>query len=210
MLQFDHMTIIAPTLTEGIEHVAACLGTDLVNGTTHVDMGTHNRRVKLGASCYLEVIAIDPSSPPPNRPRWFGLDHAEAIRSAWSNGLRLRAWVARTNDIDTVLKSYSPILGSKTWLDDHYNFSVLPNGDLPLGGVLPSIIDVGDNPPTAVGLEDQGIHLREFVLEHPDPPTIISLYKEIGIVDPPTVIEGDRIALSALISTPNGGEIILR
>lgn len=48
MLRFDHMTVIAPTLEEGIEYVSNCLEIDLINGTTHTDMGTHNRRVKLG------------------------------------------------------------------------------------------------------------------------------------------------------------------
>lgn len=105
------MTVIAPTLEEGIEHVSACLEIELINGTTHTDMGTYNRRVKLGEDCYLEVIAINPHAPSPSGPRWFGLDQVEAVRAEWSNGSRLRGWVARTNDIDAVLMSHCQLLG---------------------------------------------------------------------------------------------------
>lgn len=208
MLQFDHMTVIAPTLDEGVEHVRACLDIDLINGTTHTDMGTHNRRVKLGADCYLEIIAINPHAPSPNGPRWFGLDQAEAIRSDWSNGSRLKAWVARTNDIDKVLMPHGQLLGSKKWLDNHFYFSVLPDGELPMRGVLPCVIDVGDNPPTAASLVDQGVRLREFILEHPTPSKIVTLYNEMGITGGPKIIKGERLCFSALIDTHNGLKVL--
>ncbi|RCW85566.1 VOC family protein [Phyllobacterium bourgognense] len=204
MLQFDHMTVIAPTLEEGIEYVSNCLEIDLINGTTHTDMCTHNRRVKLGESCYLEVIAINPDAPSPSCPRWFGLDEIEAVRTEWSKGARLRGWVARTNEIDKVLRLHGHLLGSTKWLDDHFNFSVPAGGELPMGGILPSVIDVGDNPPTATSLVDQGVRLREFVLEHPTPSKIIALYNEMGIVEPPKVREGARPCFSALLDTPSG------
>jgi Glyoxalase-like domain len=209
MLQFDHMTVIAPTLDEGIAHVSACLDIDLINGTTHTDMGTHNRRVKLGADCYLEVIAINPDAPSPRGPRWFGLDEAEAVRADWSNGLRLRGWVARTNDIDKVLTSHGQLLGPKKWLDSDFHFSVPPDGRLPMGGALPSVIDLGDHPPTATILEDQGVRLREFVLEHPVPSQIISLYDDMGIINPPKVRKGERLSFSAVLETPRGLKVLL-
>ena len=208
MLQFDHMTVIAPTLDEGIEHVRACLEINLINGATHSDMGTHNKRVKLGADCYLEVIAINPDAPSPNGPRWFGLDQAEVVRSDWSNGSRLKGWVARTNDIDTVLMSHGHFLGSKKWLENDFYFSVLPDGALPMGGVLPCVIDVGDQPPTATSLEDQGVRLREFVLEHPSPSKIIALYNEMGITKPPKIREGEHLSYSALLDTPSGLKVL--
>jgi hypothetical protein len=208
MLKFDHMTVIAPTLDEGIEYVRACLGIELINGTIHTDMGTHNRRVKLGVDCYLEVIAVNPDAPSPNGPRWFGLDQAEAVRSNWSNGSRLKAWVARTNDIEKVLLFHSQLLGSKKWLDDHFYFSVLPDGDLPMGGGLPCVIDVGDSSPTAAGLADQGVRLREFILEYPKPSELIRLYDRMEIINPPKIIEGERLCYSALLETPSGLKIL--
>ena len=69
-------------------------------------------------------------------------------------------------------------------LDNHFSFSVRPNGELPMGGVLPCVIDVGDNPPTAKTLKDQGVRLREFFLDHPNKHQVNSLYQEIGIANP--------------------------
>ncbi len=208
MLEFDHMTVIAPSLEEGIEHVSACLEIELINGTTHTDMGTYNRRVKLGEDCYLEVIAINPHAPSPGGPRWFGLDQVEAVRSEWSKGSRLRGWVARTTDIDAVLMSHGRLLGEKKWLDNHFSFSVRPNGELPMGGVLPCVIDVGDNPPTAKTLKDQGVRLRQFFLDHPNESMVRSLYHDIGITNPPRVRNGERPCFSAVLDTPTGLKIL--
>src|SRR5262249_12568508 len=113
VLSLDHITIIAPSLAEGVDHVRACLAIDVPFGTNHPDMGTHNRRLRLGETIYLEIIAVDPDAPRPSRPRWFGLDDTAAVRCRWQNGERLRAWVASTADIDAVLAAHGDLLGGK-------------------------------------------------------------------------------------------------
>lgn len=208
MLTFDHLTMIAPTLDEGIDYLGEILGIALGNAATHADMGTHNRRVRLDADRYLEVIAIDPDGRAPATPRWFGLDRREAVRSAWSQGLRLRGWVARTDDIDAVLARHGHLLGTKRWLENHFHFAVPEDGDPPLGGVLPSVIDVGGRSPTATRLEDQGIRLTDFVLEHPNPPGILALYEELGVTDPPRVVHGDAVRYHATVDTPTGPKVL--
>ena len=60
MLKLDHLTVIAPTLTEGVSHVQNCLDLDVPFGTRHDYMGTHNHRLQLGNSVYLEIVALDP------------------------------------------------------------------------------------------------------------------------------------------------------
>jgi len=208
MLQFDHLTIVAPSLDEGIEHLRSSLDIDALNGATHVDMGTHNRRVRLGERFYLEIIAMDPAAPPPKGPRWFGLDQAKAVRSNWSEGFRLGAWGARTYDIDKVLTAHGQLLGTKRWLENAFYFSVLSDGELPMGGALPCVIDDGDAPLTSRGLIDQHVRLREFVIEHPQPAEILSLYDALRIVEPPRVTKGQRLRLSALLDTPSGLKVL--
>ena len=58
-LRLDHLTVIAPTLSEGVAHVRHCLDLDVPFGTRHDYMGTHNHRLQLGNSVYLEIIALD-------------------------------------------------------------------------------------------------------------------------------------------------------
>jgi hypothetical protein len=103
MLELDHLTILAPSLTLGVDHVRACLDLDIPYGGAHPEMGTHNHLLRLSDATFLEVIAIDPAAKPPARPRWFGLDDADAVRSAWEDGRRLRGWVARTRHLTQFL-----------------------------------------------------------------------------------------------------------
>ncbi|WP_350333344.1 VOC family protein [Coralliovum pocilloporae] len=198
------MTVIAPTLGEGIDYVGDCLGISLINGASHIDMGTHNRRVRLGTDCYLEVIAIDADAQSPMTPRWFGLDQVDTVRSDWAEGRRLRGWVARTRDMENLLSAHGQYLGQKRWLENDFYFAVPEDGSLPMDGVLPSVIDMGDEPPTAAGLEDQGIRLLEFVLEHPEPSRVLALYSAMDVINPPKVRQGDSPAYFAQFDTPRG------
>ncbi len=78
MSKLDHLAIVAPTLEEGVAYVEKTLGVPMAAGGKHPEMGTHNRLLRLGDDIYLEVIAVDPEAPRPERPRWFGLDDSEA------------------------------------------------------------------------------------------------------------------------------------
>lgn len=206
-LQLDHLSIIAPTLAEGVAHVRDCLDIDVPYGRVHPDMGTHNHLLRLGDDEYLEIIAVDPSVPAPAHPRWFGLGDAKAVRRAWDSGFRLRGWVARIADIDTVLPKHEQILGRKTRLSggqSFYFFSVPPDGSLPLGGVAPSVIDRGGRPPSTAAMPDLGAQLRTFSIEHPDPDDVTALYEKLGIETPPEVRKGDQVRYRARIQTPRG------
>jgi hypothetical protein len=207
MLQLDHLSIIAPTLADGVAHVRTCLDIDVPYGRVHPDMGTHNHLLRLGDDVYLEIIAVNPSVPALARPRWFGLDDMNAVRTAWDCGCRLRGWVARTADIDTVLPAHERILGHKTRLssgESFYFFSLPPDGSLPLGGVAPSVIDRGGRPPSIASMADLGARLHAVTIEHPNPDEVTALYEKLDIENPPRVQKGDQFRYRAEIRTPSG------
>jgi hypothetical protein len=207
LLQLDHLTVIAPTLADGVAHVRDCLGLDVPYGRVHPDMGTHNHLLRLGDDVYLEVIAANPDAPSPPHPRWFGLDDTPAIQRAWAQGLRLRGWVARTAEIDTVLPEHEAVLGIKTRLSavaSHFFFAIPPGGALPLGGVAPSVIDRGGRPPSVAAMADLGARLRRLVIEHPDPAAVTALYEKLRVENPPMVQRGARFRYRAEIETPGG------
>ena len=67
-LAIDHLVIAAPDLESGANHVADLLGVAPQGGGAHPRMGTHNRVMGMFGGMYLEVIAIDPAAPAPERP----------------------------------------------------------------------------------------------------------------------------------------------
>lgn len=207
VLKLDHLTVIAPTLAEGVSHVRNCLDLDVPFGTRHPYMGTYNHRLRLGRSVYLEIVALDPEGVRPARPRWFGLDNAAQVRSDWDAGRRLRGWVASTDAIDAVLADHGAIFGNKVPLpDDHpsFAFAIPKDGALPQDGAAPSILDRQGGPNDITMIPDRDAHLRSFTLEHPDPTAIAALYSDVGIQHPPAIVAGPRLRYRALIDTPTG------
>jgi Glyoxalase-like domain len=207
MLTLDHLTIVAPSLEAGVEHVREQLGIEMAAGGKHPEMGTHNRLLRLGPSLFLEVIAVDPAAARPAGPRWFGLDDDDAVRRAWDKAHRLRGWVARTDDLPSVLARHGGLLGHDTTVsrgDRSWRFSLLPDGALPVAGVAPSVIDWGPRGSPAAAMPDLGAGLLSFVIEHPDPPWVRDLYERLGVVNPPTVQQAAQRRYRAMIETPGG------
>src|ERR1700675_1731706 len=88
----DHLVYAVPDLDAAIDVLAARTGVRATPGGKHVELGTHNALIALGADTYLEIIAPDPEQPPPAMPRPFGLD---ALTTP-----RLVTWAVKAPDID--------------------------------------------------------------------------------------------------------------
>lgn len=207
MLKLDHLTVIAPTLAEGVSHVRACLDLDVPFGQHHRYMGTHNHLLQLEDSVYLEIVALDPRGDRPARARWFGLDDQKKVRVDWDEGRRLRGFVARTDVIDIVLAGREHIFGRKIALpmaDPSFDFAIPDDGSLPLDGAAPSIIDRRGRPRSMATIADLGARLRSFSLEHPDPAAVLALYRELNIDRPPGIFQGSALCYRAQIETPAG------
>lgn len=107
-LQLDHLVVAAATLEQGTAWCRATFGVAPAAGGRHAFMGTHNRLLRLhGATpetwseAYLEIIAIDPDAPRPDRARWFGLDEP-TVQAAVATAPRLVHWVVRAADSEAV------------------------------------------------------------------------------------------------------------
>lgn len=207
MLRLDHLSVIAPTLAEGVAHVRACLDLDVPFGQRHSYMGTYNHLLQLGDATYLEIVALDPSADRPGRPRWFGLDDQDQVRADWEAGRRLRGWVARTDAIDAVLAGREAVFGAKLALppaEPLMDFAIPADGSLPLGGAVPSIIDRRGKPRSMATMADLGARLRSLSLEHPDAAALAELYRELDLDRPPEITSGSALRYRARIETPGG------
>jgi hypothetical protein len=202
----DHLTITAPTLESGAACVERALGVAPAGGGRHPRMGTHNRLLRLGPSRFIEVIAIDPAAPAPQRPRWFGLDGAAATAAP-----RLATWVARTDDLRACpaalledLGAVEPMTrGEREWL-----ITIRPDDLPPPGGVLPSLIEwTTPRTPAALALPDSGCDLLALTLSHPRPGQLRAVLAALGLAHEVEVVEGTP-GVSARISTPHGWRVL--
>jgi Glyoxalase-like domain len=207
MLKLDHITVIAPSLAEGVLHVRNCLDLDVPFGQRHAYMGTYNHLLQLGDTVYLEIVALDPEADAPDRPRWFGLDDQNRVRCDWDEGRRLRGWVARTDTIDAIIAGRGDISGEKVPLptvNSSFDFAIPNDGSLPLDGAAPSIIDRRGKPRSMATIVDLGARLRSFTLEHPDPAAVEALYRTLTVDRPPEIRRGSKPRYRAQIETPAG------
>jgi len=207
MLKLDHMTVIAPSLVEGVQHVRNCLDLDVPFGQRHAHMGTHNHLLQLGDTVYLEIVAIDPVADAPGRRRWFGLDDQNKVRSDCEDGRRLRGWVARTDTMDAIIAACGDIFGEKVPLptiNSSFDFAIPNDGSLPLDGAAPSVIDRRGKPRSMAAIADRGARLRSLTLEHPSPVAVEALYRSLTVDRPPQIAKGSKLRYRAHIETPAG------
>jgi hypothetical protein len=203
----DHLVIAAGSLDEGADYIFELLGVRPEGGGEHVVMGTHNRLLRLGVGCYLEVIAINPDAPKPSRPRWFELD-TEAMRRELSTKPRLITWAVRTDNIAELYRRSKHILGGMEPMSRgnlHWELTLTGDGSLPGGGVIPFLIDWGNSTHPASGMSESGCSLAGLRGFHPRPETIMPVLESVGaasLIELKAAESGP--CLSALIETPGG------
>jgi hypothetical protein len=156
----DHVVVAAQSLEEGTAWCEATLGARPVEGGRHANMGTHNRLLGLADAAhrrmYLEIIAVDPAAPPPQRPRWFDLD-SPRLQAALAAGPRLVHWVARCNDLDraiALLRAAGHDPGAAIAAERmtahgplRWRISLPADGARPAAGAVPLLIEWGDAHP---------------------------------------------------------------
>lgn len=141
-------------------------------------MGTYNKLLSLGDSAYLEIIAIDPDSQRPNRPRWFNLDKLQQ-----GNKPQLITWVVRTNDIkQAVSKSklqHGMIESLQRGIYD-WQITIPSDGEIPMQGIAPTIIQWKDDRHPAQNLSASEISLLNIQAFHQRASTLIDSLASIG------------------------------
>jgi hypothetical protein len=210
-LAIDHLAIAAATLDGGVAWARETLGVTVPRGGEHPRMGTHNAVARSGSDTYLEILAINPDAPSPDRPRWFGLDDPD-IRAELALAPRIATWVVRTTDIAASLSAAraagldlgDPI--AMTRGDLAWTIACRDNGSLPEGGVLPVLIEWPEGPHPSQRMADVGLRLIEITLRHPQPEQLTAWCEALDVrhlvrIDP-GVFERPRVV--ATFDSPQG------
>ncbi len=206
----DHLVYAAHNLEEAVDHLTERLGVRPSAGGRHPS-GTHNALLALGNSCYLEIIAPDPSQSiqDSGQPLAFGLDDLQAPR--------LATWAVLANSLEEVASAsqaagYDPgvvidggrrrpdgvELSWRTTKRPETREGWPPPGD----GLVPFLIEWGDGTPHPSSTSAQGVRLLELSLFHPRPaevqPMLAALHIDI------LVAAGDSPVMRARLETPLG------
>ncbi|MEO0943483.1 MAG: VOC family protein [Pseudomonadota bacterium] len=194
MLELDHLVLSTTDLDAGTEELEALFGVALEDGGRNGSYGTHSKLLSLGPDAYLELIAVDPNSRAPHRARWFALDR-------FDGKTRLTNWAVRTDELSHLMSLGAagpglPVVSSRNGL--RWTMVVPEDGELPLDGISPALMEWRKGHHIAKELPDQDIRLQKLSLSHPK-------------VDQPFLPDDARIettvgdyAIHALLETPNG------
>ncbi len=226
--ELDHIVVACNTLDEGRAWCREVLGVEATGGGKHANVGTHNTLLGLGASHYLEIIAIDPEGATPAFPRWFGLDTDE-VKMLIRNEPRLIGWVARTvandgaqlaNDAVEQLAALpgnaaivvrSAARGALAW-----RFAFTLDGRRPRGGVLPYVIqwdapafDDDNATHPANRLPHVGVTLNSLLLGDPAHEEVANALTAMRFSDAKVLIgQSAATQLVATFDTPKGAVAI--
>lgn len=198
----DHLVYAVPNLEKAIADLEKKLGVAPVMGGQHRSQGTHNALIHLGNSCYLEIIAPDPSNKDFSGQRWMGIDLVTTPK--------ITRWAVKSNDLDrdsAYLSTVDPRLGelkggSRKKPDGSKLFwkatVTLPTPEVE---VLPFIIDWkgADHPTNSLPrvcklIELHGMHPTPYMVEAAVHSLNVDM--KMGVADPPYI--------RAVIETPNG------
>lgn len=203
--EIDHLTVTAPDLAIGAAYVERTLGVALQPGGEHPRMGTHNLLLKLGDALFLEVIAVNPATARPPRPRWFALDELRADAAP-----RLVHWVARTHAMQSAPAEYLEHAGAietMTRGDLRWLITIPSDGALPMGGAVPALIEWQTPVHPAARLHDKGCTLRGFEIHTAEPRRVGALLDSLALGAAVTLVPlpaGEATRLIAHVDTPAG------
>lgn len=201
-MRLDHLAVAAESLEAGRAHVEDCLGLHLQPGGQHAHFGTHNLLLGLEDGLYLEVIAIDPEAPAPDRPRWFDLDRFKGCP-------RLANWICAVQDLDVAVARH-PDAGQPVALargDLRWRMAVPDNGLLPWDNLFPALIEWQGSVHPSARLTPSGARLRRLVVSHPEAVALqAALHADLR--DDRVGFEVGAAGLRAEIATPNGVRVL--
>ncbi|MDB5881353.1 MAG: glyoxalase-like protein [Ramlibacter sp.] len=210
----DHLVVAADSLEQGVQWCEATLGVTPGPGGKHPLMGTHNRLLRISTAsyprAYLEIIAIDPAAPDPNRSRWFDLDDV-LLKQQIRQQPRLVHFVARTTDARSALQALQQIgidrgeliAAQRPTADGllEWRISIRSDGQRLFYGGLPTLIEWDSAHPTDA-MPDCGVALQSLDMRFPRDADLNVAYTAVGLNG--VAVEQGTPNLTATLATPKG------
>lgn len=192
--RFDHLVIAAKNLQQGIDWFRQKTSVTIPVGGEHPLMGTHNGLTALSECQYAEIIAINPNCVA-NRTRWFDLD-APRLQTELEQGPKLVTWVVATPDLEASIQALANLgidMGNALPMSRghiQWQLAVREDGSLPLGGLLPQLIQWPQDVNAVTSMQDQGLRLQNLTCITPEPERLQSALSIIQVESLVDIVEG--------------------
>ena len=210
----DHIVIGAKNLQIGAAQLENTLSVSFLSGGKHALMATHNKLLKLQASIYLEVIAIDPEAYPKDETRrahrWFSLD-SKKTQQRLARAAQPLTWVVSVSDIEAAKSKcdYDPgeiIEVSRDRLK--WRLTVPTDGSLREDGILPSLIEWPEGRNPSHLMAESGVRLKNLMVSHPEPERILATLEKLNFKGPLKVATGTKSLAFHFLKANGKGAII--
>jgi Glyoxalase-like domain len=201
-----HLVYATPDVDATVAALAVATGVHATPGGPHPGRGTRNALIALDSGgagrCYLEIVGPDTEQPPPDGPRWFGIDELTAPR--------LATWAASAVDLDREAAAaqaagvpLGPVrAGSRVRPDGVTLWWRFTDPRVVVaGGVVPFLIEWGPSPHPGDSAA-RGVALLGLTAEHPDPRATRAMLAAMGL--PLAVSPGPAPALLATLRGQDG------
>lgn len=229
VLALDHLVYEVESLASACDVFEQITGVRPLPGSRHEVLGVHNAIVGLGSGRYLEFLA---KSPAEVLNRGFGIGWGGSsttpvsVLGVEAEKPRLTTWCCDTRHVGisglvaelsrSPLRNLFPaevVLISRpagdgrrtTWrvaADRHRECS---GGSLPMGGLVPFLIDWPDDPPHRPGLAaPPGCELIELKGVHPEPDDVGAVLRSMRADHLIAIERGSEPRMSAVIKHPRG------
>lgn len=203
MIELDHIAVAGDSLTEATAHCEAALGVSLQKGGEHAVFHTHNTLLGLADGLYLEAIAINPTAPKPDRPRWFDLDR-------FAGPARLTNWICRCDDLDAMLAVLPGGFGVPVSLergDLRWRMAVPDSGVLPFDNCAPALMEWDSDAHPAARLMGSGCRLTQLKVSHPEAAALEDMLAPL-LKDARIRFTAGAAGLQASFDTERGGKLL--
>ena len=210
--RFDHLVVAAASVSAGVDYLEQQLGVRLPLGGEHPRMATHNHLMRLSASSFLEVIAVDPAATPPGRPRWFGLDDPY-VRASLAASPRLLTWAVNTPRLAALALDSVPLGRIEAMSRGQLNWDItIPaDGSLAAGGLLPVALQWHADTHPAQRMQDLGCRLTRLTLYHPRSQWLATCLQHLGAAElawVESIADSEEAWLEAELETPLGRRVL--
>jgi len=198
--RLDHLVVSAENLVAGRAWAEAALGVPMQQGGEHDLMGTHNLLLGLG-DLYLEVIAINPDAPNPQRPRWFDLDN-------FSGPPRMTHWAVSCDDLTRAAQEFDAdcgVITNFTRGDLRWRVALSATGRTAFDDAAPLMIEWQGAVRVPPRLTDQGARLNGLNIKSPE---ALDLARAMGDIRQVEFTKADTKSLTARFDTLSGPKVL--